>query len=252
MLCAWPATPMSGIWRQIGLLLFGSMNRLTYCSFLRALFCKWASQLAQRQRIHLPIQQTRERQVRPLGRAPGEGDGTRCSIGARRSRGPRSLVGTVRGSQSRSWLRKWAAPTRIPEPTHPSRQAAHTEKIYYFPTPLTTVSSLYAVSTFLKTPLCRGGIYNSDRDWLGKKKVCLMSVSQVISSHSQRRSSVPSCQPPGAQLALNSDMCSYPTAALEHPKHFLNISGCFFFFFFFFTYQAAAYLERSQDQLCQS
>ena len=87
------------------------------------------------------------------------------------------------------------------------------------------------MNTLLKTPLCRGGIYNPDRDWLGKKKVCLMSVSRVICSHSQRRSSVPSCQPPGAQLSLNSDMCSYPTAALEHPKHFLNIPGCFFFFF---------------------
>ena len=56
-----------------------------------------------------------------------------------------------------------------------------------------------------------------------------MSVSQVISGHFQRRSSVPSCQLPEAQLALNGDMCSYPTAVPERPEHFLNLSGFFFF-----------------------
>ena len=43
------------------------MNRLTYCNILPALLDKWASQVAQWERIRLPIQQTQEMQVRPLG-----------------------------------------------------------------------------------------------------------------------------------------------------------------------------------------
>lgn len=80
----------------------------------------------------------------------------------------------------------------------------------------------------MKTSLCHGGLYNSNSDWEKKKSVlCLfLEWSPVIFREDHP---YPSCQLPEAQLALNSDMCSYPTAVPEHPEHFLNLSGFFFF-----------------------
>ena len=82
----------------------------------------------------------------------------------------------------------------------------------------------------MKTSLCHGGVYTSNSDRLGKKKsvLCLfLKWSPVIFREDHP---YPSCQLPEAQLALNGDMCSYPTAVPERPEHFLNLSGFFFFY----------------------
>ena len=183
-----------------------------------------------------------------LGRFPGKGNGNplqySCPGNPMDGGAWRATVHGV--TKSRTRLSNWTATARIPEPTHPS---IRTEKTYYLPTPLTTVSSLYVAGTFINENLTVswGRLYLEQ--WsIGEKEICFMSVSQVISGHFQRRSSVPQLSTAWSTTSferwhvLISHSCTGASWTFSQPLRL----------FFFFTYQAAAYLERSQNQLCQS